>query len=73
MRKSRAVVGFWLVHCLGRPEMVHEALADLFARAGRGELRVVLGGTYPLADAGRAQEDLAGRRTTGKVLLDPTS
>lgn len=73
MRKSRAVVGFWLMHCLGRPEMVDEALADLFARAGRGELRVVLGGTYPLADAGRAQEDLAARRTTGKVLLDPTS
>jgi NADPH:quinone reductase len=73
MRKSRAVVGFWLMHCLGRPEMVHEGLADLFARAGRGELRVVLGGTYPLADAARAQEDLAGRRTTGKVLLDPTS
>jgi NADPH2:quinone reductase len=72
-RKSRAVVGFWLMHCRGRPEMVDEALADLFARAGRGELRVVLGGTYPLADAGRAQEDLAGRRTTGKVLLDPTS
>jgi NADPH2:quinone reductase len=73
MRKSRAVVGFWLMHCLGRPEMVDEALADLFARARRGELRVVLGGTYPLAEAARAQEDLAGRRTTGKVLLDPTS
>jgi NADPH2:quinone reductase len=69
MRKSRV----WLMHCIGRPEMVDEALSDLFARAGRGELRVVLGGTYPLADAGRAQEDLAGRRTTGKVLLDPTS
>jgi NADPH:quinone reductase len=73
MRKSRAVVGFWLMHCIGRPQMVDEALADLFARARRGELRVVLGGTYPLAEAARAQEDLAGRRTTGKVLLDPTS
>ncbi|MCW3046320.1 MAG: Alcohol dehydrogenase zinc-binding domain protein [Solirubrobacterales bacterium] len=73
MRKSRAVVGFWLMHCLSRPQMVDEALADLFARARRAELRVVLGGTYPLAEAARAQEDLAGRRTTGKVLLDPTS
>src|SRR4051812_27214580 len=27
MRTSRAVVGFWLMHCLGRPEMVDEALA----------------------------------------------
>jgi NADPH:quinone reductase len=70
MRKSRAVVGFWLMHCLGRPELVEEALADLFARAARGELRAVVGATYPLADAAQAQIDLAERRTTGKVLLD---
>jgi NADPH:quinone reductase len=71
MRASRTVVGFWLMHCMGRPEMVDEALADLFARAARGELRAVVGATYPLADAARAQTDLAERRTTGKVLLDP--
>jgi NADPH:quinone reductase len=37
----------------------------------RGELRVHVGGTYPLADAARAQVDLAERRTMGKLLLDP--
>jgi NADPH:quinone reductase len=73
MRRSQSVVGFWLMHCMGRPEMVDEALADLFARASRGELRAVVGATYPLADAARAQEDLAGRRTTGKVMLDPSA
>jgi NADPH2:quinone reductase len=73
MRRSRAVVGFWLMHCLGKPHMVDEALADLFARAARGELRAVVGGTYPLADAARAHEDLEARRTTGKLLLDPTA
>lgn len=72
MSRSASVVGFWLNHCLKRPEMVGEALADLFARAARGELRVIVGATYPLAEAARAQEDLQGRRTTGKVLLDPT-
>jgi NADPH2:quinone reductase len=72
MRHSRSVVGFWLMHCLGRPAMVDEALADLFARVARGELRVVAGPAYPLADAARAQRDLAERRTTGKVTLDPT-
>ena len=73
MRRSRAVVGFWLMHCIGRPEMVDEALADLFARVQRGELRVHLGGTYPLAEASRAQVDLAERRTMGKLLLDPSA
>jgi NADPH:quinone reductase len=73
MRRSRAVVGFWLMHCMGRPEMVDRPLADLFGRAARGELHAVVGATYPLADAARAQEDLAGRRTTGKVMLDPSA
>ena len=52
--------------------MIDEALADLFARAARGELRAVVGATYPLSDARQAQIDLAERRTTGKVLLDPS-
>ena len=72
MRSSRAVVGFWLMHCIGRPAMIDEALADLFARVARGELRVVTGPAYPLEQAAQAQTDLVERRTTGKVLLDPS-
>jgi NADPH2:quinone reductase len=71
MRTSRSVVGFWLVHALERPAVAQEALDDLLGRVHRGELRVVVGGTYPLAEAARAQVDLAERRTTGKLLLDP--
>jgi NADPH:quinone reductase len=73
MRRSRAVVGFWLMHCLGRREMMEEPLADLFERTARGELRPQVGGVYPLSEARRAHEDLQGRRTTGKLLLDPTT
>jgi NADPH2:quinone reductase len=72
MRKSRAVVGFWLMHCLGRRDMVEEPLADLFERAARGQLRPQVGETYALSDVRRAHEDLQGRRTSGKVLLDPS-
>jgi NADPH:quinone reductase len=71
MRKSRTVVGFWLVHCLGRRDMVEEPLADLFDRAERGELKPFVGTTYPLSDVRRAHEDMQGRRTSGKLLLDP--
>ena len=73
MRRSAAVVGFWLTHLVGRPEMVAGPLADLFARAARGELRAVVGATYPLADAAQAHTDMQARRTTGKLLLDPTA
>ena len=78
LRHSRSVVGFYLFHCLPapgrveRPAMVTEALADLFARAASGELRVIVGGTYPLGDAAQAHIDLRERRTSGKLLLDPS-
>jgi NADPH2:quinone reductase len=72
MRKSRAVVGFWLMHCLGRRDMMEEPLRDLFERAARGELRAQVGATYALSDVRQAHEDLQGRRTTGKLLLDPS-
>ena len=73
MRRSRAVVGFWLMHCLQRPaEMVDGPLRELFERAARGELRVVEGETYGLSEVRRAHEDLQARRTTGKLMLDPS-
>jgi NADPH2:quinone reductase len=71
LRHSRSVVGFYIFHCLERPGMFAGALADLFDRAARGELNVIVGGTYPLDQAAQAQIDLRERRTTGKLLLDP--
>jgi len=72
MRKSRAVIGFWLMHCLGRREMMDEPLGDLFERAARGELVPQVGKTYGLSEVRQAHEDLQGRRTSGKLLLDPS-
>jgi NADPH2:quinone reductase len=73
LRNSRAVIGFYLFHCLERPGMFGDALADLFARARRGELKAIVGHTYPLGEAAQAHIDLRGRGTTGKLLLDPTA
>src|SRR4051794_26720795 len=73
MRRSHTVVGFWLMHCIGRPGMLREPLEDLFERAARGEVRAVVGETYALSDAARAHEDIQSRRTSGKLLLDPAS
>jgi NADPH:quinone reductase len=73
LRGSRSVIGFWLMHLLERPELLREPLADLFDRAARGELRALVGGSYPLSEVRRAHEDLVGRRTTGKLVLDPSA
>jgi NADPH:quinone reductase len=73
LRHSRAVVGFYLFHCLEKPGMFTEALAELFARVARGELHAIVGHTYPLGQAARAHVDLRERRTTGKLLIDPAA
>ncbi len=72
MRTGRAVVGFWLVHLFRRPEELREAVAELLGAVANEELEVVIGETYPLAEARRAHEEIAARRTHGKLLLDPT-
>jgi NADPH:quinone reductase len=71
MRRSHAVVGFWLMHALGKSEMMEGPLSELFRLAAKGDLKPQLGGRYPLSEAGRAHEDLQARRTTGKLILDP--
>ncbi|HLU72323.1 MAG TPA: quinone oxidoreductase [Nonomuraea sp.] len=53
-----------------RDELLWRA-ADLFGWIRSGKLRVNVSQRYPLAEARRAHEDLAARRTTGKLLLIP--
>src|SRR3954447_788600 len=72
LKRPQAVIGFWLFHSLERPEHLRAPLAELFALAADGRVRAVVGETYGLTEARRAQEDLAGRRTRGKLLLDPS-
>jgi NADPH2:quinone reductase len=45
--------------------------ADIFHWVADGSLKLRIAHTYPLAEAARAQIDLAGRKTTGKLLLLP--
>jgi NADPH2:quinone reductase len=71
MGRSRAVIGFWLMHCVTRPGMYREPMAELFAMTADGRLKPQVGGVYPLTEAARAHTDLRARRTFGKLLLDP--
>jgi NADPH:quinone reductase len=65
---------------LTRPSLFHYTASreELVKRAGdvlgwiqKGELKLRIGATFPLAEAAKAHQDLEGRRTTGKVLLIP--
>ena len=72
LRHSRAVIGFWLMHLIPRRKEVAAMIGDLLNAVGAGDLEVVIGGVYPLSEARRAHEEIAGRRTSGKLLLDPS-
>jgi NADPH2:quinone reductase len=60
-----------LVHYVRTREELNVRSADVFQRLERGDLRVRIHQTFPLAEAARAQEELQSRRTTGKVVLLP--
>jgi NADPH2:quinone reductase len=65
---------------LTRPTLVHytrtreELLGrarQLFEWIARGDVKLRIGATFPLAEAAAAHRALEGRQTTGKVLLIP--
>ena len=60
-----------LAHYIADPAELRWRAGEVFDQVASGELDVRIGGSYPLADAARAQQDLAARRTTGKLLLIP--
>ncbi len=72
LRGSKAVIGFWLVHLLLQRQIVAPMIGELFEAVAGGELEVTVGDVYPMSEAARAHQDLIARRTTGKLLLDPS-
>jgi NADPH2:quinone reductase len=72
MQKSRAVIGFWLAHCMTRPHMMDAAVDDLLGLVAAGDLEPVTGGRYPMSAVREAHQDLLARRSTGKLVLDPS-
>lgn len=71
MGTSRAVIGFWLVHCMTKPAMMDAAINDLLELVDSAQLRTIDGGSYPLSEARAAHEAIRGRGTSGKLILVP--
>jgi NADPH2:quinone reductase len=74
LQTSKSVLGFWLVGLIARRrDLIQSMTADLLGAVASGELEVVIGNTYPLSEAAQAHQDIQERRTTGKLLLDPSA
>jgi NADPH2:quinone reductase len=72
MAHSTTVAGMWLAHAFRVPGLMAATMDELFGLVAAGSLRALPGGEYGLSEARRAHEDLRARRTTGKLVLDPT-
>jgi NADPH:quinone reductase len=74
LQTSKSVIGFWLVALIARrQDLIASMIGELFGAVASGHLEVTIGGTYPLSDAAQAHKDMQERRTTGKLLLDPSA
>ena len=71
MNNCHSVVGFWLIQIASRPDLLVPSLQEVLGWISSGDLELTLGGTYPLEEAERAHADLEGRKTTGKLILNP--
>ncbi len=68
---SKTITGFWLAHCFGKKELLHDVIDELFALVLAGKLKPIIGATFPLSQARQAHEAMRARGTTGKVTLNP--
>lgn len=69
---TKTMTGFWLAHCFGHRELFHDVITDLFTLVLSGKVTPVVGATYPLSQAVQAHQDMLARKTSGKVILDPS-
>jgi NADPH2:quinone reductase len=68
--KNQSLTGFAVLPLLD-PAALRSAQRELFDMAARGELRVLVGATYPLDRVGDAHAAIERRTTVGKVVLTP--
>jgi NADPH2:quinone reductase len=69
MYKNQSIIGYWLTSRLQHPDRIATAALELMQYLASGKLEIVVGQTYPLAEAEQAHRAIADRQTMGKVVL----
>lgn len=71
MQRNVSVTGFWLMNTLKNRVLYKDSLAELLTYIGEGKLKLIVGEALPLEDAKKAHELMEGRKTIGKLVLNP--
>lgn len=70
--KGASIVGvFWGEFARREPKANQAAMAELMGWMAAGKVRPHISGRYALADTPRALNDMAARKVTGKVVIQP--
>ena len=69
MHNNQAIIGDWLSAWMSRPDRIAAATMELMGYLAQGKLKIIVGQTFPLAEAAEAHKAIAARQTTGKVVL----
>ena len=59
MYKNLSVVGYWLTAWMSRPDRIAAAVMDLMGYLASGKLHIIVGQTFPLAEAAEAHRAIA--------------
>jgi NADPH2:quinone reductase len=68
---NHSITGFYLGAYIGRRDLIRSTLEDLIGYVLDNRLELQVGAVLPLARASEAHRLLEGRKTTGKVVLQP--
>ncbi|MHA6894398.1 quinone oxidoreductase family protein [Ralstonia pseudosolanacearum] len=68
---NRTVTGFYIGAYLAFPDLVRSTLNEIMGYIVTGKLKLQVGAVLPLSQAPFAHQLMEGRRTTGKVVLQP--
>jgi NADPH:quinone reductase-like Zn-dependent oxidoreductase len=71
MKKNHVVAGFYLPNIMSRPKLFAPSLEKILGWISSGDLKLTIGARYPLEQAQEAHDALEGRKTTGKIVLNP--
>lgn len=71
MAKNQEIIGFHLSRITERPDLFVPSMTELMNWIVEGKIRLVIGGSFPLAEAAHVHRILEGRQTTGKLVLVP--
>ncbi|MDP6366431.1 MAG: NADPH:quinone oxidoreductase family protein [Nitrospinota bacterium] len=70
LASNKSLIGYWLgPHLAGYPDLVRAAQENLVAMVGSGDIRLIVGETFPLERAAEAFAHLQGRKSVGKVVV----